>query len=140
MWATLIVALAMYPLGKYFEWRRAQEFQRIQAPAVSPQEVAAFLKKFYDELARERMVEKTNSKKERFKELMDKATTAYARGKYDECEAHAKRAMDIDPDDADASVLVYKAKMERRWKDRGSSKDFMQERLERLLRTCPEPL
>ena len=50
------------------------------------------------------------------KDLMDKATTAYAAGKYDECEALAKQAMEVDPDELAASMLVYKAKTERRFK------------------------
>ena len=47
---------------------------------------------------------------------MDKAMTAYAEGKYIECEALAKRAMEVDPNELAASMLVYKAKAERRFK------------------------
>ena len=50
------------------------------------------------------------------KELMDKAMTAYAEGKYVECETYAKKAMEIDPNELAASMLVFKAKMERRYK------------------------
>ena len=47
---------------------------------------------------------------------MDKATAAYAESKYVECETYAKKAMEIDPSELAASILAYKAKMERRYK------------------------
>ena len=50
------------------------------------------------------------------KELMDKAMAAYAEGKYVECEAYAKRAVEVDPNELAASMLVFKAKTERRYK------------------------
>ena len=50
------------------------------------------------------------------KDLMDKATTAYAEGNYIKCEAFAKRAMEVDPNELAASMLVFKAKTERRFK------------------------
>ena len=42
--------------------------------------------------------------------------TAYAEGNYLECEAFAKRAMEVDPNELAASMLVFKAKTERRFK------------------------
>ena len=68
------------------------------------------------ETKRLRILEADTAKKKRMKELMEKATTAYAEGNYIECEAFAKRAMEVDPNELAASLLVYKAKMERRYK------------------------
>ena len=68
------------------------------------------------ELKRLRILEADKAKKAKMKDLMDKAMAAYAEGKYVECEALAKRAMEIDPNELAASILVYKAKMERRFK------------------------
>ena len=61
------------------------------------------------------------------KDLMDKAMTAYAEGKYVECEAFAKRAMEIDPNELAASMLVFKAKMERRFKTDLQNRDDKEE-------------
>ena len=63
-----------------------------------------------------RILEADKAKKAKLKDLMDKAMTAYAEGKYIECEALAKRAMEVDPNELAASMLVYKAKAERRFK------------------------
>ena len=68
------------------------------------------------ELKRLRILEADKAKKAKMKDLMDKAMTAYAEGKYVECEALAKRAMEVDPNELAASMLVYKAKAERRFK------------------------
>ena len=68
------------------------------------------------EQKRLRILEADKAKKIRMKELMDKATTAYAEGNYVECESFAKRAMEIDPNELAASMLLYKTKMERRYK------------------------
>jgi type II secretory pathway component GspD/PulD (secretin) len=68
------------------------------------------------EIKRLRILEADNAKKARMKELMDKATTAYANGNYLECEAFAKRAMEVDPNEVAASLMVYKARWERRFK------------------------
>ena len=68
------------------------------------------------EMKRLRILEADKAKKVRMKELMDKATTAYAEGNYVECEAFAKRAMEVDPNELAASMLVFKAKTERRFK------------------------
>ena len=58
---------------------------------------------------------------------MDKATTAYAEGKYVECEAFAKRAMEVDPNELAASMLVFKAKTERRFKHDMQNRDDKEE-------------
>ena len=68
------------------------------------------------EMKRLRILEADKAKKVRMKDLMDKATTAYAEGKYVECETFAKRAMEVDPNELAASMLVFKAKTERRFK------------------------
>ncbi len=68
------------------------------------------------ELKRLRILEADKAKKARMKELMDKATSAYAEGNFLECEAFAKRAMEIDPNELAASMLVWKAKTERHYK------------------------
>ncbi len=68
------------------------------------------------ELKRLRILEADKAKKVRMKDLMDKATAAYAEGKYVECETYAKKAMEIDPNELAASMLAFKAKMERRFK------------------------
>ena len=68
------------------------------------------------EQKRLRIFEADKAKKIRLKELMDKATGAYAEGKFVECETYAKKAMEIDPNELSASMLAFKAKMERRFK------------------------
>ena len=68
------------------------------------------------ELKRLRILEADKAKKIRVKEYMDKATAAYAESKYVECETYAKKAMEIDPNELAASILAFKAKMERRYK------------------------
>ncbi len=75
------------------------------------------------ETKRLRILEADKAKKDRMKEMMDKATTAYAEGKLAEAEAFAKRAEEIDPNDITATILAYKAKMERRYKRDLESKD-----------------
>ncbi len=68
------------------------------------------------ELKRLRILEADKAKKIKMKELMDKATTAYATGNYVECEAYAKQAMEVDPNELAASMLVFKARTERHFK------------------------
>ena len=68
------------------------------------------------ERKRLRILEADKAKKIRLGELMDKATSAMAVGNYVDAEAFAKRAMEIDPNELAASMLVFKAKMERRYK------------------------
>ena len=79
------------------------------------------------ELKRLRILEADGAKKRRMKDLMDKATSAYAEGKYDECETFAKRAMEVDPNELAASMLVYKAKTERRFKQDLQNKNDKEE-------------
>ncbi len=76
------------------------------------------------ELKRLRILEADKAKKLRMKELMDKATTAYAAGNYVECEAYAKRAMEVDPNELAASMLVFKAKTERRYKQDVENRNY----------------
>ena len=40
---------------------------------------------------------------------MEKAQAAYAEGKYADCEAYAKRAVEVDPNEVAATMLVFKA-------------------------------
>jgi hypothetical protein len=55
------------------------------------------------------------AKKVRIRELMDQALAAYAAGQYAESEAYAKKAMEVDPSEVAASMLAFKARMERRF-------------------------
>ena len=55
--------------------------------------------------------------KSRLKELMEKANIAYRDGDYDQCEALAKLAMEVDPNELAASMLCFKARAEQRYKD-----------------------
>ncbi len=55
-----------------------------------------------------------DAKKAKLQVLWDKALTAYKEGKYIECEALARRAMELDPEELAHSMLAYKAKAERR--------------------------
>ena len=68
------------------------------------------------ELKRLRILEADRAKKARLKEFMDKAQGAYAEGNYAECEAYAKRAAEVDPNEVAATMLVFKAKTERHYK------------------------
>ena len=68
------------------------------------------------ELKRLRILEADKAKKARLKEFMDKAQGAYAEGNYAECEAYAKRAAEVDPNEVAATMLVFKAKTERHYK------------------------
>ena len=79
------------------------------------------------ETKRLRILEADKAKKVRLKELMDKAMTAYAEGNYLESEALAKRAMEVDPNELAASMLVFKAKTERRFKQDLQNKNDKEE-------------
>jgi type II secretory pathway component GspD/PulD (secretin) len=68
------------------------------------------------ELKRLRILEADKAKKARMKELMDKAQAAYAENNYYEAEAFAKKAAEVDPNEVAATMLVFKSKMERRYK------------------------
>ena len=79
------------------------------------------------EQKRLRILEADKAKKAQMKDLMDKAMTAYAEGKYVEGEAFAKRAMEVDPNELAASMLVFKAKTERRFKTDLQNQDAKEE-------------
>ena len=49
------------------------------------------------------------AKKQKVMDLLDMAATAYASGKYIECEAFAKRALSVDPDELAATILVVQS-------------------------------
>src|SRR5262249_22320409 len=68
------------------------------------------------ELKRLRILEADKAKKVRLNEFMAQAQAAYAQGKYVECETYAKRAMEVDPTEVAASMLAFKARLERRLK------------------------
>ncbi|MDR3619511.1 MAG: type II secretory pathway, component PulD, partial [Paludisphaera borealis] len=68
------------------------------------------------EIKRLRILEADNAKKARLKEFMDKAQAAYAESNFEQAEAYAKRAMEVDPTEVAASLLVFKSKYERRYK------------------------
>ena len=68
------------------------------------------------EVKRLRILEADKAKKARMKEFMDKAQAAYAEGDFVEAEAYAKRAMEVDPTEVAATAMVFKSKLERRYK------------------------
>src|SRR5262249_54192224 len=68
------------------------------------------------ELKRLRILEADKAKQSRMKELMDKAQAAYAAGNYIEAESFAKRASEVDPNEVAATMLVFKSRTERRFK------------------------
>ena len=68
------------------------------------------------ELKRLRILEADKAKKSRMKELMDKAQAAYAEGNYVQAEAFAKAASEVDPNEVAATMLAFKARLERRFK------------------------
>jgi type II secretory pathway component GspD/PulD (secretin) len=87
------------------------------------QDKAKFEIKMQDKVARAeieqkrlRILEADKAKKTRLSELMEKAQAAYALGNYVEAETFAKKAVEIDPNELAASMMVFKAKMERRYK------------------------
>jgi type II secretory pathway component GspD/PulD (secretin) len=67
------------------------------------------------ERKRLRILEADKAKKDRMKELMDKATKAMADGQYVEAEAYAKRAQEVDPNEVAATIIAWKARAERRF-------------------------
>ncbi|WP_250846819.1 type II secretory pathway, component PulD [Aquisphaera insulae] len=68
------------------------------------------------ELKRLRILEADKAKKGRMKDLMDKAQAAYAEGNLAEAESYAKKAAEVDPNEVAATMLAYKARMERRFR------------------------
>jgi type II secretory pathway component GspD/PulD (secretin) len=67
------------------------------------------------ELKRLRIFEADKAKKDRMKDLLDKAQAAYAEGKYVDAERFAKMAQEIDPNEVAAPILAFKARAQRRW-------------------------
>ena len=66
------------------------------------------------EAKRLRIFEADKAKKVRMKEFMEKATAALAAGDTEAAEAWALKAQEIDPNDVTPTIVVFKAKMERR--------------------------
>ena len=58
---------------------------------------------------------KEDVKKSRMKNLMDSAKIAYADGEYSLCEALAKEALQVNPNELAAGMLIFKAKSDRRF-------------------------
>ncbi len=56
------------------------------------------------------------ARKQKVKDLMDKAITAYAAANYVECEALARHALSVDPNETAATILVDKARAEKRFR------------------------
>ncbi len=64
----------------------------------------------------EKVIKPTAKQKDAFKKLMEKAIEAYAEGRFAECEALAKKAMELDPGNVEAArVLLFKAQTETRF-------------------------
>ena len=59
----------------------------------------------------------TPEDKARVKQLMDQTFSAYAGGDHVRCEALARKVVEIDPSELAASTLMFRAKMERRYKE-----------------------
>ncbi len=68
------------------------------------------------EVKRLRILEADKAKKARYKELFEKAQAAYATEDFYRAESYAKQAMEIDPTEVAAPMMVFKAKAERRYK------------------------
>lgn len=68
------------------------------------------------EAKRLRIFEADKAKKDRMKDLMDRATTAMAEGKYQDAEKFAKMAQEVDPNEVAATILAWKARAERHYK------------------------
>ncbi|WP_337177834.1 type II secretory pathway, component PulD, partial [Paludisphaera sp.] len=75
-------------------------------------------KGYREEIERKRLriLEADSAKKSRYKELFDKAQAAYGDGEFHKAEQYAKQAMEIDPTEVAAPMMVFKAKAERRYK------------------------
>ena len=67
------------------------------------------------ERKRLRILEASNAKIARMKEMMDKGLAAYQKGEYAEAEAFAKRAQEIDPNEVAPVILGFKARTERHY-------------------------
>jgi type II secretory pathway component GspD/PulD (secretin) len=68
------------------------------------------------EQKRLRILEADKAKQERMKDLMDRATTAMAEGRYADAEKFAKMAQEIDPNEVAATILAWKANVQRHYK------------------------
>jgi len=63
-----------------------------------------------------RIMEADKAKLDRMAELMKRATEAMAAGKYEEAEAAAKLAMEVDPNDPTPAAIAWKARAEGSYK------------------------
>ncbi|AGA29272.1 type II secretory pathway, component PulD [Singulisphaera acidiphila] len=68
------------------------------------------------EAKRLRIFEADKAKKTRMEELMAKATTAMAEGRYQEANKFATMAQEIDPNEVSATILAWKANVQRHYK------------------------
>ncbi|WP_406699819.1 type II secretory pathway, component PulD [Singulisphaera sp. Ch08] len=68
------------------------------------------------EAKRLRIFEAEKAKKTRMEELMSKATTAMAEGRYQEANKFATMAQEIDPNEVSATILAWKANVQRHYK------------------------
>jgi len=75
------------------------------------------------EVKRLRILEADKAKKARYKELFEKAQAAYSDEDFYKAEAYAKQAMEIDPTEVAAPMMVFKSKAERRYKQDKATKD-----------------
>jgi type II secretory pathway component GspD/PulD (secretin) len=66
------------------------------------------------EQKRLRIFEAAKAKKDRMKDLMEQAQKAMAEGRYVEAQAFAEKAQEVDPNDVTATIIVWKAKAQRR--------------------------
>ncbi len=63
------------------------------------------------------ILEADKAKKDAIKDLMDKATKANAEGNYAKAEELARRAVEIDPNEVAATIMVTKANMQRHYEN-----------------------
>ncbi len=68
------------------------------------------------EAKRLRIFEADKAKKARMEDLMSKATTAMAEGRYQEANKFATMAQEIDPNEVSATILAWKANVQRHYK------------------------
>ncbi len=74
-----------------------------------------------------RILEADKAKKAQIAALMTQAQEAYANGKLAEAETLAKRAQEIDPNEVGPQMLVYKANIERHYKQSVDDKNAKEE-------------
>jgi len=63
-----------------------------------------------------RILEADKAKRDRMKDLMDRATTAMAENNYQEAEKLANMAHEVDPNEVAATILAWKARVQRHYK------------------------